>query len=101
MIGILVGWCSYEYCIFNNCCACTCFLPLVVAITIPCCIYDIGTPNVFINWEIGCIHLKSIAIYTTTQTNSMVWINIGWFIILIGAEIAYAFQNVDNYNIED
>lgn len=31
----------------------------------------------------------------------MVWINIGWFIILIGAELAYAFQNVDNYNIED
>ncbi len=31
----------------------------------------------------------------------MVWINIGWFIILIGAEIAYAFQNVDTYNIED
>ena len=31
----------------------------------------------------------------------MVWINIGWFIILIGAEISYAFQNVDSYNIED
>ena len=31
----------------------------------------------------------------------MVWINIGWFIILIGAEISYAFQNVDCYNIED
>ncbi len=31
----------------------------------------------------------------------MVWINIGWFIILIGAELYYAFQNVDNYNIED
>ena len=31
----------------------------------------------------------------------MVWINIGWFIILIGAELAYAFQNVENYNIED
>lgn len=31
----------------------------------------------------------------------MVWINIGWFIILIGAELSYAFQNVDNYNIED
>ena len=31
----------------------------------------------------------------------MVWINIGWFIILIGAELAYAFQNVDSYNIED
>ena len=31
----------------------------------------------------------------------MVWINIGWFIILIGAEISYAFQHVDSYNIED
>jgi membrane protein len=31
----------------------------------------------------------------------MVWINIGWFIILIGAEIAYAFQHVDTYNIDD
>ena len=31
----------------------------------------------------------------------MVWINIGWFIILIGSELSYAFQNVDNYNIED
>ena len=31
----------------------------------------------------------------------MVWINIGWFIILIGAELSYAFQNVESYNIED
>ncbi len=31
----------------------------------------------------------------------MVWINIGWFIILIGAELSYAFQHVDNYNIEE
>ena len=30
----------------------------------------------------------------------MVWINIGWFIILIGAQLSYAFQHVDNYNIE-
>ena len=31
----------------------------------------------------------------------MIWINIGWFIILIGAQLSYAFQNVDSYNIED
>ena len=31
----------------------------------------------------------------------MVWINVGWFIILIGAELSYSFQHVDNYNIED
>ena len=31
----------------------------------------------------------------------MIWINIGWSIILIGAELSYAFQPVDSYNIED
>ena len=31
----------------------------------------------------------------------MIWINVGWFIILIGAELSYAFQHVDNYNIEE
>lgn len=31
----------------------------------------------------------------------MIWVNIGWFIILIGAELSYAFQHVDSYNIED
>ena len=31
----------------------------------------------------------------------MVWINVGWYIILIGSELSYAFQNVDNYNLED
>ena len=30
----------------------------------------------------------------------MFWLNFGWFIILIGAELSYAFQNVDNYNLE-
>ncbi len=30
----------------------------------------------------------------------MVWVNVGWFIILIGAELSYAFQQVDDYNIE-
>ena len=30
----------------------------------------------------------------------MFWLNFGWFIILIGAEFSYAFQNVDNYNLD-
>ncbi len=30
----------------------------------------------------------------------MFWLNFGWFIILIGAELSYAFQNVNNYNID-
>lgn len=31
----------------------------------------------------------------------MIWLNISWNIILIGAELSYAFQHVDNYNLED
>lgn len=31
----------------------------------------------------------------------MVWINIGWYIILMGAELSYAFQHVEDYNIEE
>lgn len=30
----------------------------------------------------------------------MVWVNFGWFVILIGSEIAYAFQNLDYYKNE-
>lgn len=30
----------------------------------------------------------------------MIWLNIGWFIILIGAELSYAFQHVDSYNLD-
>ena len=31
----------------------------------------------------------------------MVWLNIGWFIVLLGSEFSYVFQNVDNYPLED
>lgn len=30
----------------------------------------------------------------------MFWLNFGWFIILAGAELSYAFQHVDNYKIK-
>ena len=31
----------------------------------------------------------------------MIWLNISWNIILMGAEISYAFQHVNNYNLDD
>lgn len=31
----------------------------------------------------------------------MVWLNVSWNIILMGAELSYAFQHVDTYNLED
>ena len=31
----------------------------------------------------------------------MMWMNVGWNIILIGSELTYAFQHVENYNIDE
>ncbi len=31
----------------------------------------------------------------------MIWLNIGWFIILFGSNLSYSFQNIDNYPLED
>lgn len=31
----------------------------------------------------------------------MAWLNISWFIILIGAQLSYVFQNVNNYPLEE
>lgn len=31
----------------------------------------------------------------------MIWLNVSWKIILMGSELSYAFQHVDNYNLED
>lgn len=31
----------------------------------------------------------------------MIWINFAWFIILFGAELSYAFEHVDNYNVDN
>lgn len=31
----------------------------------------------------------------------MVWLNIGWFIVLLGSELSYVFQHIDNYPLED
>lgn len=31
----------------------------------------------------------------------MIWMNVGWNMILVGSELSYAFQHVEDYNIED
>ena len=31
----------------------------------------------------------------------MIWLNISWNIILMGAELSYAFQHVDTYNLDE
>ena len=31
----------------------------------------------------------------------MAWLNIGWLIVLVGSQLSYVFQNVDNYPLEE
>lgn len=56
---------------------------------------------VYLETQVFVSRLNSIFGAFAAVPMFMMWINIGWFIILIGAELSYAFQNVDNYNIED
>ena len=58
----------------------------------------------------NCLYLETLVMVTRLNAVYgafaavplfMLWINIGWFIILIGAELSYAFQHVEDYNIED
>ena len=31
----------------------------------------------------------------------MVWLNLGWTIVLYGAELSYSFQNVNHLNLKE
>ena len=55
----------------------------------------------YIETQVFVSRLSAIFGAFTAVPLFMAWINIGWFIILIGAQLSYAFQNVDKYNIED
>ena len=55
----------------------------------------------YLETQVFVTRLNSIFGAFAAVPRFMVWINIGWFIILIGAELSYAFQHVDSYNIED
>ena len=57
--------------------------------------------NMYLETQVFVTRLSTVFGAFAAVPLFMVWINIGWFIILIGAELSYAFQNVDSYNIED
>ena len=56
---------------------------------------------IYIETQVVMTRLNSIFGVFAAIPLFMTWINIGWFIILIGAELSYAFQHVEIYNIED
>ena len=54
----------------------------------------------FLETQIFVFRLNTIYGAVAAIPLFMFWLNFGWFIILIGAELSYAFQNVDNYNLD-
>lgn len=68
-------------------------LPAAIAFTIMNCLY--------LETQVMVTRLNAVYGAFAAVPLFMVWINIGWFIILIGAELSYAFQHVEDYNIED
>ena len=68
-------------------------LPAAIAFTIINCLY--------LETQVMVTRLNAVYGAFAAVPLFMVWINIGWFIILIGAELSYAFQHVEDYNIED
>lgn len=54
----------------------------------------------YINFQVGVT--KYSAIYGTFAALPLflVWLQISWLIVLLGAEISFAYQNVDKYEIE-
>lgn len=68
-------------------------LPSAIAFTIMNCLY--------LETQVMVTRLNAVYGAFAAVPLFMVWINIGWFIILIGAELSYAFQHVEDYNIED
>ena len=68
-------------------------LPAAIAFTIMNCLY--------LETQVMVTRLNAVYGAFAAVPLFMIWLNIGWFIILIGAELSYAFQHVESYNIEE
>ena len=68
---------------------------------IPAALVFTGVQYLYLETQVFVTRLSTIFGAFAAVPLFMIWINIGWFIILIGAELAYAFQHVESYNIEE
>lgn len=55
--------------------------------------------DIYITLQIGVANYNAIYGSFATLPLFLVWIYLGWLFILIGAQVAYACQNLRNYNI--
>jgi membrane protein len=55
----------------------------------------------YIRFQIGANRLNAIYGGFAALPLFLVWVQYSWYIVLFGAELSYAYQNVDHYELED
>ncbi len=54
----------------------------------------------YINFQVGVVRFNAIYGSFAALPLFLIWIQYSWFIVLFGAELAFAYQNVDHYELE-
>jgi len=55
----------------------------------------------YVSFQIGTMRMNAIYGSFAALPLFLIWIQYSWFIVLFGAELAFANQNVDNYELEN
>jgi membrane protein len=55
----------------------------------------------YIRFQIGANRLNAIYGGFAALPLFLIWVQYSWYIILLGAELAYSYENVDNFELED
>lgn len=54
----------------------------------------------YINFQVGVVRYNAIYGSFAALPLFLVWMQYSWFIVLFGAELSFAYQNVDHYELE-
>jgi membrane protein len=55
----------------------------------------------YIRFQVGANRMNAIYGGFAALPLFLIWVQYSWYIVLFGAELAYAYQNVDHYELED
>jgi len=54
----------------------------------------------YINFQVGVVRFNAIYGSFAALPLFLIWIQYSWYIVLFGSELAFAYQNVDHYELE-